>query len=58
MVRRRHGDRRTGRQVQTYLPHAERDYVRFGTLSASSQPAVTQIGRHVAAMGQGVTISL
>jgi hypothetical protein len=36
-----------------HLPHAERDYGRFGILSAHGQAALTQFARYAGEMGQG-----
>jgi hypothetical protein len=38
---------------KAYLPHAERDSGRFGTLSARGQAAPRPFARHAGEMGRG-----
>jgi hypothetical protein len=42
-------------EENAYLPHAERDYGRIGTLSAHVQAALRKFARYSGEMGQGVT---
>jgi hypothetical protein len=42
-------------EENAHLPHAERDYGGFGTLSPHGQAALKQFARYTGEMEQGVT---